>query len=547
MDESPGLTNTDLPGDEECAGGAPRVPSQHMYLRPISSDIARGAIRTITAILTIAGAACSSDARKEPAPTASSASAGRAELVPSSAPEAPIEVRSPYRMRRVETFEKPYIHNAGTVLIACTDGCRSVLAGARTNPRIRIVERARVLEADWLLPATKELQSATYTTRFYGTYPGAFYAIAGDYEDRAGFANELQWSGKAWAAARVPGAVQVPPTRPPPPVKPNRDALLRAPWPRADAEIVHGGAGPLVMIRKKGGYATWRDGKWTQAEAPWGTISLGAPTRLASGKTVVGGAKGAFVIDADGAAAPVTVLTPVGGVDPAPLTDAEIEVVDGTVWLVAGPFNGDRAVLIPEDAATFAVAKPAETSVPIASAPIASANPAASVAPATSAAPVATGTPDATAAPVATAIPAASAAPAVSADAPISPLPEMGPRSETCKTPFVILGPASTAAAEKSPDRAPYHRIRQALVGLGALQDEVLFVEYARGEKRFFGVQLRTDAATQNLTRQLTDKLAGWQPAVGCLDVTSVVTDVDAPPPGVSVIFINLTTGEAVR
>jgi hypothetical protein len=40
--------------------------------------------------------------------------------------------------------------------------------------------------------------------------------------------------------------------------------------------------------------------------------------------------------------------------------------------------------------------------------------------------------------------------------------------------------------------------------------------------------------------------IKGMKPALRCLDVASLVSDRYAPPPGIRVVGINLTTGELV-
>jgi hypothetical protein len=100
-------------------------------------------------------------------------------------------------------------------------------------------------------------------------------------------------------------------------------------------------------------------------------------------------------------------------------------------------------------------------------------------------------------------------------------------------------------ASPPKPGQA-YATTREALRGHAELQDIVTFVEFVVERKTYFGVQTRTEADARLFMDIVEKSVKGMKPQLLCLDVLSLIPDRYAPPEGLRIVGINLTTGELV-
>jgi len=108
-----------------------------------------------------------------------------------------------------------------------------------------------------------------------------------------------------------------------------------------------------------------------------------------------------------------------------------------------------------------------------------------------------------------------------------------------CSAPFVVLAtPPSLFWG--------YETLRGALQGHGELQDDLVFVEFKHGATVYFGAQAKSEDVARRFF-DLAKTVKGIRPQLTCLDAVSRIADRYAPPPGMRLVLVNLTTGELIR
>lgn len=382
------------------------------------------------------------------------------------------------------------------------------------------------------------------SVRYEGEYPN-ICAVFGHWEDRSSnFAVTWKRIGKGWDQGTCPNTPSYYPEedRPRPPRELD-DALLHAPLADAGKSIIHGAGAPPVLIAEQALYI-WNGKTWSKREAPWykqksafepGYYGLSKrPVRLKNGSTFI--PEGGYLVDAQGE---ITALQFESEKTPVP---ADIDV-GGIIWAKKHPWvlvvAGESMLLTTPDES----AKALFVRAPIASRAARTITPAPAsnnVAPGASA--------SASAAASAGAIPepalSASAMASADVDPPIAPpekkgLGELKAFTSECSAPFVLL------ASPPKPGQV-YATTREGLRGHSELQDLVTFYELVIDGKTYFGVQTKTEADARQFMEIVEKSIKGMKPSLRCLDVTSHVSDRYAPPEGIRVVGINLTTGELV-
>lgn len=336
-------------------------------------------------------------------------------------------------------------------------------------------------------------------------------------------------TGKTWAIGECPesSAYNEEPPAPRPP-REFDEALLHAPIANAAKTIVYGASAPPMLIAPRALYV-WEGKTWSKREAPWEKTRQTFErrrypvsqrlTRLTSGATLV--TEGGYLIDAKGEISPVHLIQDDKSISP------NVEVI-GALWTKDFPWlvglEGNEFYLATPDKSdniSYVRATIASRVVPTTKTSTAAARP--SPAPEPS--------------PSASAATSAAAPPSTPASA--SGLTEPKPFTAACTTPFVLL------ASPPKPGQA-YATTREGLRGHGELQDLGTFLELVIEGKTYFGVQTKTEADAKQLMDVVETSVKGMKPALRCLDVLSLVTDRYAPPEGIRVVGINLTTGELV-
>lgn len=333
----------------------------------------------------------------------------------------------------------------------------------------------------------------------------------------------MKRSGKTWVLGECPSRDRASGeeinTRPP---REFDDALLHVPVAGAAKNLIYGAGAPAMLVEQQVLYV-WDGKTWSKREAPWTKNrrelknhllhESKRPVRLASGATLV--PEGGFVIDNKGEILPLQLVQ-----DNKPvLPDTEIV---GALWTAKFPwllgFDGNEIYLsTPDKEENISYAKasltgrvsPAKPPEPAASASAGAAEP----------------SPSASAAPI-----AAFASSTVG-----------NPQAFTaeCKTPFVVM------AGPPKPGQT-YATTREGLRGHSEFQDTVTFLEVVIAGKTIFGAQTRNEADARQFMEVVEKSIKGMKPSLQCLDVLSTVPDRYAPPEGIRVVGINLTTGELV-
>lgn len=365
---------------------------------------------------------------------------------------------------------------------------------------------------------------------YHGDYPN-ICAITVFPDDRTGTGgSSIKRTGKTWVLGECPrrDGNSREETIPRPP-REFDDALLHAPMAGAAKTLVYGAGAPAMVIEQQVLYV-WDGKTWSKREAPWTKNQRELknhllhesrrPVRLANGMTIV--PEGGFLIDTKGEVSPLQLVH-----DDKPISkDAEIV---GALWAPKFPwllgYDGtDIYLSTPDKNENIAYEKASLVGRPPAAKPA----PAATIASPQASPSASAGTPE--------------PSPSASAAAPAFPSSSLGnPRAFTaeCKTPFVVL------ASPPKPGQA-YATTREGLRGHGELQDIVTFVEIVIAGKTIFGVQTRNEADARQFMEVVEKSVKGMKPALQCLDVLSLVPDRYAPPEGIRLVGINLTTGELV-
>jgi hypothetical protein len=376
--------------------------------------------------------------------------------------------------------------------------------------------------------------------RYAGVYPDicANYLHWVDRSDSTSFS--LIRTGKTWALGDCPPQGSWEPEGPPPrPPRELDDALLHAPIADAAQTMIHGANSPPVLIAEETLYL-WNGKSWSKHAAPWKKqqaylvphqyrISQRA-VRLKNGSTFL--PHGGYVIDPQGEIKSVQFISEKNPV-PADSEVAGVYWAKKFPWLLVGT-NDSVYLTTPDDSEkalfaraeipgrTFAVKAPVPPPKPPTPAPSASA--------ASSA--------------VAMPEPALSASAIASADAAPLPPTEKGlgaleAFTSECTTPFVLL------ASPAKPGQV-YTTTREGLKGHSELQDLVIFYELVIDGKTYFGAQSKNESDARLFMDVVEKSIKGMKPSLRCFDVTSRVPDRYAPPEGIRVIGINLTTGELI-
>lgn len=457
------------------------------------------------------------DVKKEPASAVTSE--------PAPPPSARVEERKPEppftRFASVPLVAT--VFPAGDVAVLCEAGCTVPDKVGAPPPRTFLLSGKTVTEDKSLWPMGAYLgihtvlafkHFAGHAVAFDATPSGELWVKASSYMHRSGegvLAQPLRRVGKGWdlaseghdrppafsgERARKGGAI-------PPAVAPT---MTRAPFSRSEVVVVHGGSGPpALLVPSK--IALWSGSAWTTSDAPWGEVD--DAIRLASGATLVQSGKTLHLVSTTGAVSPAVGAT---------------ELADATT---VTPHRVARRAVV-------AVRTPTETR--LLAWPDGGALPEPEAAPAPPApAPAITAAPRGSASAAASAAPTASAAPAASGPAIAIPAP--GPFTAACTTPFVILVVRPEGAGAYD-----YPLVREALRGHPELADAITLFEFGAAQKLYFGAQVKDEATARKIVELVAEKKVRAQ--LGCLDVLARVPDRNAPPAGVRVLNVNLTTGE---
>jgi hypothetical protein len=381
------------------------------------------------------------------------------------------------------------------------------------------------------------------TIQYMGDYP-EICAEYGSYLDRTDFFSVI-WkrTGKTWSEGRCPQSpdYEREETIPRPP-RDLDDALLHAPIADSSKKIVHGASGPPMLIAEETLYS-W-DGKiWSKREAPWKKQKTELerfsyplskrPVRLANGSTYV--PDGGYLIDTKGEISAIQVIDEKDPV-PADATVAGIIWANQHPWVVAEA-NNTTWITSPDESAKSIFMR---ASIPARTIPAKTPAPTATIAP-----PSAPASASAASSAAAPPEPALSASAASSAEAPPAPnapangLSELKAFTADCPTPFVLL------ASPRKPGQE-YATTRAGLKGHSELQDIVTFVEIVIDGQTFFGAQTKNEADAHQFMEVIEKSIKGMKPSLRCLDALSRIPDRYAPPEGIRIIGINLTTGELI-
>ncbi len=409
----------------------------------------------------------------------------------------------------------------GAGIVACQDnGCREDAFLITDEGSTESYNPLAVMQAKQPKQFPKE-STAGFVYR--GVYPD-ICAITVFPEDRAGIGGpSLKRSGKTWVLGDCPESPRdthdAPPPRAP---REFDDALLHAPIADAAKNIIYGAGAPAMLIRQQVLYV-WDGKTWSKRDAPWTANrrhfqqdylpASKRPVRLASGVTLV--PEGGFVIDNKGDVLPLQLVHDNKPVSP------DTEIV-GVLWTAKFPwllgYDGNEIYLsTPDKVENISYAKASLTG---------RVSPAKPPAPAASAS---AGVPEPS--------PSASAAPAMAFAS--STLGNPQAFTAECKAPFVVM------AGPPKPGQT-YATTREGLRGHSEFQDTVTFVEVVIAGKTIFGVQTRNESDARQFIEVVEKSIKGMKPSLQCLDVLSTVTDRYAPPEGIRVVGINLTTGELV-
>lgn len=376
------------------------------------------------------------------------------------------------------------------------------------------------------------------------SYAGVYPDVCAHYSDWVDRSDSISFSlirtGKTWdlGDCRPQGSWE-PEGSPPRPPRELDDALLHAPIADAARFIVHGANSPPVLIAEETLYL-WNGKSWSKHAAPWKKhkaylapnqykISQ-RPVRLKNGTTFL--PNGGYVVDAQGEIKTVQFTSEK---DPIP-ADSEVAGVYWAKkfpWLLVGteknlylttPDDSEKALFVRAEIPWRTIAAKAPVAPPKTPTPA----------------------PSASAASSAATIPEPALSASAIANADVAPAPpteksssELKAFTGECTTPFVLL------ASPPKPGQV-YATTREGLKGHGELQDLVIFYELVIDGKTYFGAQSKNESDARTFMEIVEKSITGMKPSLRCLDVSSRVPDRYAPPEGIRVIGINLTTGELI-
>lgn len=454
---------------------------------------------------------------------------------------------------RHHTSQKSHFAWLGKAVVVCDSGlCRGDAFAVTEKGIVDTYEPTEAIQLRH--PQALKLDGLPWGYSYSGNYPDVCTTVIyyGDRDNSTGVT--LKRSGKTWVdgnCASSPSYNDYPEVvrRPP---RELDDALLHAPIADAAKTIVRGANAPPMLIAKNALHV-WDGKTWSTKEGPWKSHDLNAfrnettpstrPVRLANGSTLV--LEGGYYINAQGEIGALQLIQ-----DDKPVA-ANVEIV-GAIWEEKSPWliaMDDKEIYlatidasektsfvrapIPERSGGSPIPAQAPQIPNNAPSAIAGAAPPSTANPAPSGS---TSTPEL--------IPSAwddfnaATKTAPSNAAPSKPV-ELPAFTAECKTPFVLL------ASPPKPGQT-YATTRESLKGHGEFQDLVTFVEIVIDEKTLFGVQTRTEADAKSFIELVTKNVKGMKPALRCFDVVSKIPDRYAPPPGMRIVGINLTTGELV-
>lgn len=443
---------------------------------------------------------------------------------------------------RHHTSQKSHFTWLGKGVVVCDNGlCRGDAFAVTEKGVVDTYEPTEAIQLRH--PQALKMDGLPWGYSYSGNYPDVCTTVVyyGDRDNSTGVT--LKRSGKTWVdgnCASSPSYNEYPVIVKRPP-REFDDALLHAPIAEAAKTLLRGANAPPMLIAKHALHV-WDGKTWSTKDGPWKTHNLDAfrnetapstrPVRLSNGATLV--LEGGYYINAQGEIAALQLIQ-----DDKPVA-VNVEIV-GAIWEEKSPW-----LIAMDDKEIYLATLDASEKTPFVRAPI----------PARESAPSQPTTSSSAATPIPAPPTTANAAPSASANAPelipsawedlpapAKPAPpkpvELPAFTAECKTPFVLL------ASPPKPGQA-YATTRESLKGHGEFQDMVTFVEIVIDEKTLFGVQTRTEADAKSFIELVEKNIKGMKPALRCFDVVSKIPDRYAPPSGMRIVGINLTTGELI-